>query len=314
MARRRNQHEPRETGDADQGRRAVGYRLARAVLVAAVAAAVAGAAVCGVASLRDQVRSAGAYQVSASSLRLGEGPLWMTPGMLAELDVGLLDPDFPQRFSLLDEGVTERIAAAYARCVWVESVKRIEKHDPRVDPSRPPLEIVLKFRRPVAFVETPRGSCLVDASGVRLPGMYREPALGAERLLVIRGVATRPPEVGQAWLDASLDAGLRVAEAVGPHRDRFQLASVDVSNCGGRRDPHETEIALLTENGTRIKWGKAPSPEAARLREKTPEEKLAYLAYVYRQMGGRVDGVLAYIDIPNEAIRRRPATSHRVRS
>jgi hypothetical protein len=314
VARSRSQDDTRETGDADGGRRAFGHRLARAVLVAAAGAAVAGAAVFGVGALRDQVRSARAYQVSASSLRLVEGPLWMTPGMLAELDVGLLDPDFPQQFSLLDEGVTERIAAAYERCVWVESVKRIEKHDPRVDPLRPPLEIVLKFRRPAAFVESPRGFCLVDASGVRLPGMYREPTLGAERLLVIRGVATRPPDVGEAWFDASLDAGLRVAEAVGPHRERFHLASVDVSNCGGRRDPHETEIALLTESGTRIKWGKAPSPEAARLREKTPEEKLAYLAYVYQQMGGRVDGVLAYIDIPNEAVRRRAATPHRVRS
>ena len=290
------------------------FRVIKAALVAVLTAAVGCGAVYGIGVLRDRVAREPAYQVSAASLRLVEGPQWMTPGILAELDVALLDPDFPQRFSLLDDGVTARIAAAYERCVWVERVKRIEKHDPRVDPSRPPLEIVLTFRRPRAFVDTPRGYCLLDAKGVRLPGVYREPRLGAERLLVVRGVDTQVPEVGHAWSDASVAAGLRVARAVEDRRRRFRLASVDVSNCGGRRDPHETEIALVTESGTRIKWGKAPSPEAARLREKSPEEKLAYLSYVYEQMNNRVDGVLAYIDIPNEAVRRRPDSGPRLRS
>jgi len=286
----------------------------KATLVAVVTLAVGCAAVYGLGALHEGVRRAPAYQVSATSLRLVEGPSWMTPGILAELDVGLLDPEFPQRFSLLDDGVLSRIAAAYERCVWVERVKCIEKHDPRVDPSRPPLEIVLKFRRPMAFVETSRGYCLVDARGVRLPGMYREPQLGAVRLLVIHGVATSPVGVGAVWSDASLSAGLRVADAVEPRRERFGLVTLDVTNVGGRCDPAETEIALLTASGTRIKWGRAPSPEAQRLREKSPAEKLAYLAYVYKQMGGRVDGVLDCVDIPNEAVRRRAATGRRLRS
>jgi len=291
-----------------------GVGVLKAALVVLVTAAVGGGAIYGLAVLREQVRTARPYQISASSLRLVDGPSWMTPGILAELDVALLDPEFPQRFSLLDAGVARRIAAAYERCVWVEKVKRIEKHDPRVDPGRPPLEIVLTFRRPLVFVRTGRGYCLLDAYGVRLPGVYPEPRLGAERLLVVQGVSTRPPEVGQAWSGAALGAGLRVAEAVEPRRERFQLAAVDVSNYGGRRDPHEAEIVLVTASGTRIKWGKAPGPEADRLREKSPAEKLAYLAFVYEQMGGQVDGVLAYIDIPNEAVRRRSATGRRLRS
>jgi len=307
--RRKKQSEP-----ADETAPPARFRTIKAALVAVLTAAVGCAAVYGLGVLRDQVATEAVYQVSASSLRLVEGPPWMTPGILAELDVGLLDPEFPQRFSLLDDGVTARIAAAYERCVWVRRVKRIEKHDPRVDPSRPPLEIVLTFRRPTAFVDTSRGYCLLDAEGVRLPGMYREPRLGAEQLLVLRGVGTPPPAVGEAWSDAHVAAGLRVARAVEDRRRRFRLASVDVSNVGGRRDPHESEIALVTESGTRIKWGKAPSPEAARLREKSPEEKLAYLAYVYEQMNGRVDGVLAYIDIPNEAVCRRSASGPRLRS
>ena len=289
------------------------FSAVKAILVAVATLAVGCAAVYGLGALHARVRQAPAYQVSASSLRLVEGPSWMTPGILAELDVGLLDPDFPQRFSLLDEGVLERIAAAYERCVWVQRVKCIEKHDPRVDPGRAPLEIVLTFRRPIAFVETSRGYCLIDAKGTRLPGVYREPRLGEERLLVIHGVQTRPPGVGSVWSDACLEAGLRVADAVEPGRKRFALATVDVSNVGGRCNPAESEVALVTSSGTRIKWGRAPSPEARRLREKTPAEKLAYLAYVHKRMG-RVDGVLDCVDIPNEAVRRRSATNRRLRS
>jgi len=45
------------------------------------------------------------------------------------------------------------------------------------------------------------------------------------------------------------------------------------------------------------------------LQEKSPDEKVAYLDYVYQHLNGKVDGVLSYIDIPNEAVRRRSAES-----
>jgi CTP:molybdopterin cytidylyltransferase MocA len=114
-----------------------------------------------------------------------------------------------------------------------------------------------------------------------------------------------------------LSAAVKVAGAVEPRREQFRLASIDVSNFGGRLNPRDTEIALYTANDTRIKWGKAPSPEAAMLQEKTLTEKVMYLEHVYKSLGGQVDGVLAYIDIPNEAIRRRAApdaVTTRVRS
>ena len=309
---------PRGTGNKPAGNgsgRPVARRVAKTALVALATVVVGGAAMYGLGLLRGHVREAPTHQVSAASLRLVKGPAWMTPAILAELDVGLLDPEFPQQFSLLDDGVLRRIAAAYETCVWVERVERIVKHDPRVDASRPPLEIYLKFHRPAAFVESRGGFCLVDSGGVRLPGVYREPRLGGVELLVISGVTSGPPNVGQVWSDARLDAGVRVAEAVGPKRRLFHLASVDVSNVGGRSDPRETEIALFTDNGTRIKWGKAPTRDAALLQEKTPDEKVAYLDFVYKHLNGQVDGVLAYIDIPNETVRRRPAgTGSRLRS
>jgi len=306
-------------GDKDKSEdrkpRSMAIRALKGAAVAAGTIIVGCGILYGMASLREGVRCSPSYQVSAESLRLVKGPAWMTPAIVAELDVTALDPDFPDHFSLLDEGVSERIAAAYMRCPWVECVERIVKHDPRVDPSTPPLEVFLKFRRPIAFVQARDGFYLVDDKGVRLPGAYREPHLGGMALLVIQGVNSSAPEVGRKWADAGLVAGVRVAEAVDLRRETFHLTYVDVSNVGGRRDPRDTEIALFTLNDTRIKWGKPPTPEAAMLGEKTPEEKVSYLDYVFKHMDGRVDGILAYIDIPSEVVLRRSTdVATRVRS
>jgi len=279
----------------------------KGALVAVVTASVGCALVYGTMRLREEVRIQPAYVVSAESLRLVKGPAWMTPAILGELDMAALDPTFPKRFSLLDPDVCRRIAAAYERCVWVERVERVVKHDPRVDPEKPPLEVYLKFRRPIGFVQQRDGFYLVDDHGVRLPGVYREPRLGETRFLVITGVSSSPPPEGRVWSEPALQSAVRVADAVDPRREAYRLVSVDVSNFGGRCDPRDTEIALYTANDTRIKWGKAPTSEAALLREKSLVEKVAYLDYVYQSLEGQVDGVLLYIDIPNEAIRRRSA-------
>jgi len=291
-----------------------GGRAALKALLVVLALAGAGVGVVfGFARLGQVLRDAPEYRISRESLRLVSGPAWMTPAIRAELDV---TSSLPTRFSVLDPTIPERVARAYEACVWVERVESVRVRDVRVA-GGPPLEVRLKFRRPVAFVEVGGrdGYCLVDARGVRLPGTYREPRLGAVRLLVITGCAEPPPAPGRVWSAPALEAAVRVAEAVEPRREKFGLASVDVSNFGGRRDPRQTEVTLWTVNQTEIKWGRAPTPEAERLQEKTLTEKVGYLDYVYESFQGRVDGVLSYIDIPNEAVGRRSTPErYRLRS
>lgn len=299
----------KETGDAPKAARFSIWRLLKGALVALVTAAVGCGLLYTLDIFHEDIRAAPGYVMTSDSLRLVTYPRWMTPAILAELDVGLLDPSFPQRFSLLDTDVCPKIAAAYEKCPWIEKVERIVKHDPRVDPKRPPLEVFLRFRRPLAFVQQRDGFILMDEHAMRLPGVYAEPRLGAERYLVVTGISASPPEAGQEWNEPAVQAALKVAAAVGDRREAFRLATVDMSNFGGRRDPRDTEIAIWTASDTRIKWGRAPSAEAVVLQEKTPDEKVAYLDYVYKTLKGQVDGQLSYIDIPNEAIRRRSATT-----
>ena len=284
------------------------WRALKVALVALATAAVGCGFLYALDVFRAEVRVSPGYVMTSDSLRLVTYPKWMTGAILSELDVGRLDPEFPYRFSLLDAGVCERIARAYERCPWVERVERIAKHDPRVDPGRAPLEVFLKFRRPLAFVQGRDGFRLLDERGVRLPGVYAEPRLGATKFLVVTGIPALPPEPGQVWSDPAVQAALKVADVVDARREAWRLATVDMANYGGRRDPRDTEIALWTVNDTRIKWGKAPGPGAVILQEKTPEEKVAYLDYVYQFLHGEVDGYLSYIDVQNEAIRRRATT------
>jgi hypothetical protein len=303
----------KSAGDAKSKGRT--WRVLKGLLVALVTAAIGCGIVWGFDTLRQSVRESPGYQMTSESLYLVKYPPWMTDAIRAELEMTRLDPTFPKRFSLLDEDVCQRIAAAYGRCLWVERVESVVKHDPRVDPQRPPLEVSLKFRRPLAFVQVQDGFCLVDEQGVRLPGLYGEPALGASRFIVITGVPWMAPEPGQTWDEPSLAAGLKVAAAVSAKRETFHLVSIDMTNYGYKHDRRDTEISLYTTQETRIKWGKAPTPEAELLQEKTPTEKVAYLDYVYKSLHGQVDGVLSYIDIQNEAIKRRSTdVATRIRS
>jgi hypothetical protein len=279
-------------------------RVKVALALMLVGGSIAGLAF-GFAYLDRDVRALPMYQMTSESLRLIEGPTWMTPAILADLDVR---DRLPERFSLLDPDICQRVAKAYEQVVWVERVSRVVKMDPRADPARSPLEVTLKFRRPVAYVQGAQGYYLVDGKGIRLPGVYTDvPCLGKVTLLMINGVDTPPPDPGHPWFDPSLEAGVAVADVVEPYREKYRVTRIDVANVGGRRNKGDSEILLYTKSipPTRIKWGKAPSPEAEILQEKTLAQKVSYLNYVYEKLGGRVDGVLDYIDVPNEIICRR---------
>jgi hypothetical protein len=297
-----------------------GRRAAKAVLLLlAVGAAAAGLAY-GFFRLGALVQGHPEYLVRRSDLVIVRMPAWIPPDARAELDIARLDPALPEVFSLLDPALCKRLAACYARSVWVERVERIVKSDPRADPRRR-LLVHLRFRRPLAFVSRPDGFVLVDDQAVRLPGLHREPRLpgagpdgGDLDLLVITGVGSSPPAPGLVWPEPGLQAGLRIVDGLHARRERLHLRTVDVSNVGRRRDPLASEVLLYTAHDTEIRWGRAPTPQAARLQEPTVAQKADYLDYVYQSVG-HVDGVLEYVDIPNEAVRRRSSpTAYRLRS
>jgi hypothetical protein len=63
-----------------------------------------------------------------------------------------------------------------------------------------------------------------------------------------------------------------------------QIARIDVTNSGGKVDPRESELLLVTPQNVKIKWGRAPRTHV--FGELTVEAKIENLARVDRKFPG----------------------------
>lgn len=175
--------------------------------------------------------------------------------------------------SLFERDLVERVGRAFEASPWIRRVLSVE----RVFPDR--LRVRFEYRRAHAAVRRANGHLLVDADGVRLPGVWPDPPT-CDRAAVITGVASLPPAPGRIWEDPALRAGLAMADFV--HADpilrRLGVKEVDVTNFGGRVDPRRSEVALVTAGGCVVHWGRDPSQP--RFGEPSTDEKLENLREV----------------------------------
>lgn len=107
--------------------------------------------------------------------------------------------EIPDKFSLLDAGLTERLARAFALHPWVEEVVRVE-----ITPARQ-VVIHLRHRTPVLAVASQGTTRAVDRHGILLPK-----SADTRGLPVYAGTA-RPPTGtdGQPWGDPAVEAAAR---------------------------------------------------------------------------------------------------------
>ena len=233
--------------------------------------------------LKGRVRAGERYVVPPSAVRIvSDPPLPVPPAVKTRLAA---DPGVAGPFNVLDESVLKQIASHYARRPWVRRVLSIR----RVYPNR--IDVDLRYRRPVAFVEHRGLFYWVDAEGVRVGDEYAYVA-GPRRCgqLVIRNVAypderlgERVPAAGQPWPGEDLAAGLRMVGSLTGHVARRELISVDVANYGGRINPALSHVVLRTQDNTEIRWGSAPGEEG--VYEIALERKLHNLAWFYNKQG-----------------------------
>ena len=133
---------------------------------------------------------------------------------------------------------------------WVREVVEVRV----TRPSR--IRVKLTYREPVAAVHTTRSFETVDRDGVLLPKTGRpDPQL----YLTISGVRSTPTgPAGTKWDDSALAAGIAVADALSPQHRALGVTTIDVSRFRpGNANPGS--IFLLTEHGTRVKWGRPPN-------------------------------------------------------
>ncbi len=184
--------------------------------------------------------------------------------------------------SLFERDLVERVGKAFEACPWVRKVASVE----RVFPDS--VLVKFEYRRPHLAFRRSNGCVVVDAEGVRLPGVYVEPP-PCDRPVRIVGAVSLPPEPGRVWDDPAVRAGLEMAEVV--HKTallrRLEVVEIDLTNLKGRFDPRRSEVALVTSNGCTIYWGRVPSNP--RFGDPSPAEKIENLREVlavYPGLGG----------------------------
>ena len=215
-------------------------------------------------------------QYSVPDIRTAVAPAW-SDRQGAEI-VKLDNPGV----NLFDEALVGRVGKAFEECAWIKRVTGVE----RVFPDQ--LRVKFEYRRPHVAVRCENGYVIVDADGVRLPGVYVDPP-PCERSVQLAGVGGRPPEPGKAWDAPAIKAGMTLADYVDatPLLARLRVREINVANHGGRLDPRLSEVVLATSSGVELAWGR--TADTTRFGDPSAEEKLENLREVlaaYPELSG----------------------------
>jgi hypothetical protein len=190
-------------------------------------------------ALRARLRQHDRYTTAFADIECPTPVVMRREQFLEEVRKGA---DLPERLPVLDEGLADRLKAAFAKHPWVEQVEQVQIGRDRK------IEIDLRFRTPALAVPLADGTCAVDAHGILLPANANVVGLP-----VWRGPSGLPAgKTGEYWGDAALEG---TAEAVGvlrPYQERMHLAAALTAN---------GEVVITTSNGSRVLWGRPPGKE-----------------------------------------------------
>jgi hypothetical protein len=195
-------------------------------------------------------------------------------------------------------GRSLRVAAmALREEPWIERVNGVRRGaDGRV-------WIDASYRRPVALVRGRDAYRLVDASGVRLPGLYAASQAEAVGLPVIVGCTAAAPVPGEAWPSDALRAGLALIAWIDEEPFAEEVTAIDVA---GRDTRGRLRLAMLTAAGGRVTWGLPPGQELAV--EPDAHRKLELVRHVHRTYGS-IDADGQRVDVTGPQIEVRTAST-----
>jgi hypothetical protein len=163
-----------------------------------------------------------------------------------------------KELSLLDRGLVEQVAQAFALHPWVKNVVRVEKRHPAE------VEVEVEYRRPalVVKIEAPedQGLLFVDEEGVLLPSTDIAPS-EARNYLRIGAAGETPTSVyGTPWGSERIAGAARIAAAWGDAWRSLGLYWLTAS----RTSAGELMYELRTKDDkVRVVWGSAIGRESA---------------------------------------------------
>ncbi|HVT27099.1 MAG TPA: hypothetical protein VHE81_03690 [Lacipirellulaceae bacterium] len=238
------------------------------------------------------------YLLTAECVHITPPPKWIRSDVKTQV---LRDSGLVGAVSILDnwESLSHRIKSAFELHPWVESVVRISRRLPSS------LDIELKYRRPVAAVESNDANGVmylpIDAHAVRLPdGDLTE----TERRYLprISGITGRPL-VGDDWDDPRVVGGAKLAAQLFDVWQRLQLVEILASVQSSTRDDKPLcTFEIVTTGGTRILWGTTPGLESSTGESSFAQKRERLLNYAAQH--GKLESIdgPAVLDVRNDLI------------
>jgi len=219
-------------------------------------------------------------------VELINAPSWMSKMLEMDLSQLVLDQAGGDP---MDRHGLERAGAELAANPWVERVDRIW----RLAHGR--VMVLAQYREPMAVIQGANGYHLVDARGIRLPGLYLNHQLEQLDLPLIVGVTALPSAEGRVWPGGDLQAGLSLQAMLADEPYKDQIRSYDVS---GRDTRGRVHLVLHTDGGM-VRWGLPPGHEQQI--EPDAATKKSRLAWVNRQRGS-IDAGGKVVDLFGAAV------------
>ncbi len=254
-------------------------------------------------------------------VELLDAPGWMSLSLLRELHEALTP-----RAEFSDESLCYDVHRLGQVNPWVAQVQLVRRV--RSTAGRGLVQVRATYRQPAAQVQHAGRVYFVDKDGVVLPSgstpkwaakvgqAYRyytvadAVPLTARPLrihyVLIQGVETPPPAVGQAWRAADLANGLKLSGLISDRHWANQITVVDVRNHRRRISESEPELRLYAQSGqgraTDIRFGRFPFSQGGDW-VVSPTRKLKYLDEYVAQHNGQLAGLNAYIDVRYDELR-----------
>ncbi len=145
------------------------------------------------------------YRVGPDQVTINPAPRCVPPDLVRQV---FARAEFGESQSLLDETLSERVAAAFYTHPWIENVSYVRK----TFPARLQVEVI--YREPVAMVKGFGGYYPIDKHGVLLPPEDFTVA-DIERYPVIERVSSVPSGgLGQPWGDPVVHGAAELASVL----------------------------------------------------------------------------------------------------
>ena len=223
------------------------------------------------------------YHVGAEQILLNPPPRWIPPDLAQQV---LDRAGFDGSESLLDDSLSERIAAAFYTHPWIENVRSVRKSFPAR------LHVDVVYREPAAMVKGVDGYYPIDRHGILLPPADFSVA-DIDRYPIIERVSSVPiGRLGEQWGDPAVEGAAQLAAVLNEHEPnhdswwkRLQVKSILVPRRVALSDTaDQLEYQLLTMGGSQILGGRAPQTQHPG--ELTMAQKLERLSDYKRDFGG----------------------------